>query len=123
VQQLVDRLRITPREDTVEQGARLYTLALQHNFTRGRRTALVTAAAATKSLSRKNSSMHPRRHTFNGAPVSCRGAAAVHANAAATNSILMFDIIHGMYWTLCEHELALAVTACTAALTERCSCN
>ena len=40
ITQLVDRLRIQPRDDTVGAGARLYTLALQHNFTRGRRTAL-----------------------------------------------------------------------------------
>lgn len=50
VQQLVDRLRITPREDTVEQASRLYTLALQHNFTRGRRTALVSCCCKSSSM-------------------------------------------------------------------------
>ena len=43
ITQLVDRLRIQPRDDTVGAGTRLYTLALQHNFTRGRRTALARA--------------------------------------------------------------------------------
>ncbi|BDA42484.1 probable transcription factor IIIB 90 kDa subunit at N-terminal half [Coccomyxa sp. Obi] len=44
VAQLVDRLRIAPRDDTIEAASRLYALALQRNFTRGRRTALVAAA-------------------------------------------------------------------------------
>lgn len=39
--QLVDRLRIAPRDDTVEAATRLYALALNLNFTRGRRTQLV----------------------------------------------------------------------------------
>jgi len=36
---LVDRLRIHPRDDSADSAARLYALALQKNFTRGRRTA------------------------------------------------------------------------------------
>ncbi|EIE20930.1 cyclin-like protein [Coccomyxa subellipsoidea C-169] len=44
VTQLVDRLRIAPRDDTVEAASRLYKLALSRNFTRGRRTQLVAAA-------------------------------------------------------------------------------
>ncbi|KAK9835222.1 hypothetical protein WJX81_006819 [Elliptochloris bilobata] len=44
VLQLVDRLRIHPREDSADSAARLYALALQKNFTRGRRTAQVAAA-------------------------------------------------------------------------------
>lgn len=38
LQVLVDRLQMKPREACVEAGQRLYLLALQRNFTRGRRT-------------------------------------------------------------------------------------
>ncbi|KAK9817299.1 hypothetical protein WJX72_012355 [[Myrmecia] bisecta] len=41
---LVDQLSIRPREDTTESAHRLYKLALQRNFTRGRRTNQVAAA-------------------------------------------------------------------------------
>jgi transcription factor IIIB subunit 2 len=41
---LVDMLRVVPREETVEASHRLYKLALQRGFTRGRRTNQVAAA-------------------------------------------------------------------------------
>lgn len=41
VTQLVDHLGIRPRDDSIESSSRLYQLALQRGFTRGRRTALV----------------------------------------------------------------------------------
>ncbi len=37
IQALVDHLSIQHRDDTVDSSHRLYRLALQHNFTRGRR--------------------------------------------------------------------------------------
>ncbi|KDD72637.1 hypothetical protein H632_c3093p0, partial [Helicosporidium sp. ATCC 50920] len=40
---LVDQLGVRPREDSVEASHRLYRLALQRGFTRGRRTASVAA--------------------------------------------------------------------------------
>ena len=46
VMQLVDRLRIHPREDSADSAARLYALALQKNFTRGRRTSQVSSLLA-----------------------------------------------------------------------------
>ncbi len=49
VTQLVDRLRIAPRDDTVEAASRLYKLALSRNFTRGRRTQLVIASLCLSS--------------------------------------------------------------------------
>ena len=52
VLQLVDRLRIHPREDSADSAARLYALALQKNFTRGRRTSQVgSLPAAHKHVS------------------------------------------------------------------------
>ncbi len=39
--QLVDHLSIRPRDDSIDASSRLYKLALQRGFTRGRRTALV----------------------------------------------------------------------------------
>ena len=39
--QLVDHLGIRPRDDSIDAASRLYKLALQRGFTRGRRTALV----------------------------------------------------------------------------------
>ena len=44
VSHLVDRLAIRPRDAAAEAAHRLYGLALQKNFTRGRRTAQVAAA-------------------------------------------------------------------------------
>lgn len=41
---LVDQLSIRPREETIESSHRLYKLALQRGFTRGRRTNQVAAA-------------------------------------------------------------------------------
>jgi transcription factor IIIB 90 kDa subunit len=41
---LVDLLSVRPREESVESAHRLYKLALQRGFTRGRRTAQVAAA-------------------------------------------------------------------------------
>ena len=41
IQHLVLQLEITPHGDTVEGAHRLYRIALQRNFTRGRRTAQV----------------------------------------------------------------------------------
>jgi transcription factor IIIB 90 kDa subunit len=38
IQLLVSQLNIRPREDMTEAAHRLYRLALQRNFTRGRRT-------------------------------------------------------------------------------------
>lgn len=38
IQYLADTLNIRPRDDLVDAAHRLYRLALQHNFTRGRRT-------------------------------------------------------------------------------------
>ena len=44
VAHLVDRLAVRPRDEAAEAAHRLYRLALQKNFTRGRRTAHVAAA-------------------------------------------------------------------------------
>lgn len=44
IAQLVDQLAVRPREDTIEAAHRLYKLALQRGFTRGRRTNQVAAA-------------------------------------------------------------------------------
>eukprot|EP00873_Tetraselmis_striata_P036499 jgi/Tetstr1/456763/TSEL_043460.t1 len=44
IQYLADTLNIRPRDDLVDAAHRLYRLALQHNFTRGRRTNQVAAA-------------------------------------------------------------------------------
>jgi transcription factor IIIB subunit 2 len=44
ISHLVDLLGIRPREESVESAHRLYKLALQHGFTRGRRTNQVAAA-------------------------------------------------------------------------------
>lgn len=41
---LVDQLAVRPREETIEASHRLYKLALQRGFTRGRRTNQVAAA-------------------------------------------------------------------------------
>ena len=41
LQVLVDRLQMKPREACASAGLRLYKLALQRNFTRGRRTGQV----------------------------------------------------------------------------------
>ena len=44
--QLVDHLNIRPRDDSIDAASRLYALALQRGFTRGRRTALVCSVLA-----------------------------------------------------------------------------
>ena len=46
---LVDRLQMKPREASVEAGQRLYVLALQRNFTRGRRTNQARAVVVCRS--------------------------------------------------------------------------
>jgi transcription factor IIIB subunit 2 len=44
IMQVADRLGVRPREDVVDAAHRLYKLAVQRNFTRGRRTNLVAGA-------------------------------------------------------------------------------
>jgi hypothetical protein len=46
IQLLVSQLNIRPRDDMTEAAHRLYRLALQRNFTRGRRTNQVTSGTA-----------------------------------------------------------------------------
>ena len=47
IQLLVSQLNIRPRDDMTEAAHRLYRLALQRNFTRGRRTNQVTTSTAS----------------------------------------------------------------------------
>lgn len=44
ISQLVDQLAVRPREESIESAHRVYKLALQKGFTRGRRTSHVAAA-------------------------------------------------------------------------------
>lgn len=48
--QLVDHLNIRPRDDSIDAASRLYALALQRGFTRGRRTALVCSLLAKRCI-------------------------------------------------------------------------